>query len=181
MSNINPTAKKGDTSQLERAVVRFDIKDGVAIIDKGIAFQTTKMSVIGSERIDLKEEKIDLGIKPQVRKGIGIGAGHLAEVVRIAGPFAGPKLAADAKGTAKLGATIGVAVATGGISYLGQRLYAGATRDETPCLTALGKKTAKAAEPATTSPGGSVEQKKEGVVKGGVKKILKGTKGLLSK
>ncbi|MCP4409696.1 MAG: AsmA family protein [Gammaproteobacteria bacterium] len=179
VNKINPIAKKGSTSQLECAVVRFDVKDGVAVIDRGIAFQTDKMSVVGSGGIDLKEEKLDLGIKPEARKRIGIDAGQLAELVRIAGPLTGPKLVADAKGTVKLGVTIGAAVATGGVSYLGQRLLASATRDEAPCLTALGKEITQAVEPGKTSRGGSEEQ--EGAVKGGAKNILKGTKGLFGR
>lgn len=179
VNKINPIAKKGGTSQLECAVVRFDVKDGVAVIDRGIAFQTDKMSVVGSGGIDLREEKLDLGIKPEARKRLGIDAGQLAELVRIAGPFTGPKLVADAKGTAKLGVTIGAAVATGGVSYLGQRLLASSTRDKTPCLTALGREITQAVEPGKTSRGGSEEQ--EGVVKGGVKNILKGAKGMFGR
>lgn len=179
VQKVNPLAKKGETSRLECAAVRFDVKDGVSTIDRGIALQTDKMNVVGSGAFNLKEELVDLSLRPDAREGLGVGAGELAQLVRVAGPFSNPGLAADAKGVAKLGATIGVAVATAGTSYLAQKLISRTTRDETPCLTALGKapqgpdsgKTAKQAD-APSKP------ETDSGVTGGVNKLLKDTKSL---
>lgn len=181
VQKINPLSKKGETSRLECGVIRFDVKDGVSTIDKGIAFQSGQMNVVGSGSFDLKKEILDLSLRPEARKGVGVGAGELAQLVRVAGPLSAPGLAADAKGMAKLGATIGVAVATGGTSYLAQKLLSKATQDDTPCMTALGKSSAEGSGSSKTStPTDSPsEQKKDSVIKGDINKLWKGTKSLL--
>ena len=180
VQKINPISKKGETFRLECAVVKLEVKDGVSTIDRGIALQTDKMNVVGSGAFDLREELVDLSLHPEAREGLGVGAGELAQLVRVAGPLSDPGLAADAKGVAKLGATIGFAVATAGTSYLAQKLINRTTRDDTPCLTALGKTSAKGSdsEKSTAKAGDSSESEKDSGLKGGVNKLLKGTKSL---
>ena len=138
-SMLNPSGTREGTL-IECGVINFNIKDGIATADKGIAVASNKMNVIGSGTIDLKTEKLDIGITPQAREGAGISVGQLAELVRLQGTLANPKAGVDTMAALKAGAGAGAALATGGLSILAQGLLDKSTADEDPCATALGKK-----------------------------------------
>ena len=144
-SMLNPSGTREGTL-VECGVVNFNIKDGIATADKGIAVDSNKMNVIGSGTIDLKTEKLDIGITPQAQEGAGVSVGQLAELVRLRGTLANPKAGVDTMAALKAGAGAGAAVATGGLSILAQGLYDKSTADEDPCAIALGQKPAKTAE-----------------------------------
>lgn len=145
-SMLNPTATTREGTLVECGVINFKIKDGIATADKGIAIAANTMNVIGSGTIDLKTEKLDIGITPQAREGTGISVGQLAELVRVQGTLANPKPGVDTKAALKAGVSAGAAVATGGLSILAQGLFDKSTADEDPCATALGQKPAKTTE-----------------------------------
>ena len=148
-SLFNPGAKGSDT-QLECGVIKFDIKDGIATTDKGIAFVTSNMNIVGSGVVNLKTEQLDIGIDPQARSGTSISAGQLAELVRVGGTLAEPKAVPDTKAAFKTAASVGAAVATGGLSILAQGLLDRKSADADPCAAALGLKPA-ATETTTTT------------------------------
>lgn len=160
---MNPFAEKDEYTSLQCGVVRFDVRNGIATTDKGIAAETRKMSVIGSGTINLKTEELDLGIHSEALEGIGVSAGSLAKLVRLGGTLAEPKLEPDTVGILKKGATIGAAVATGGLSLLAEGLFSLAT-NKSPCVTALGKVSAKTADSGVSQPPTSTQKKKGGVL-----------------
>jgi uncharacterized protein involved in outer membrane biogenesis len=139
---LNPASKSSDGTQLLCAVVNFDIKDGIATADKGIAISTSQMDVIGSGTINLKTEALDIGIKPHAKEGVGLSAGQLAGLVRVGGTLANPKPTADVAGMLTTGASATTAIATGGLSLLAQGLFNDSIADSDPCATALGQKSA---------------------------------------
>jgi len=141
-SMLNPSGTREGTL-IECGVINFNIKDGIATADKGIAIVTNKMDVVGSGTIDLKTEKLDIGVTPHAREGVGISVGQLAELVRLRGTLANPKAGVDTMAAFKAGAGAGAALATGGLSILAQGLFDRSTADEDPCATALGQKPAK--------------------------------------
>ncbi len=156
VSMLNPFATSNDETQLQCAVVNFDIKNGIATTDKGIAISTNQMNIIGSGTVNLKTEGLDIGIKPEAKEGVGINAGKLASVVRVGGTLAQPKPTADMVGAVSTGLSVGTAVATGGLSLLAEGLFDRATADADPCTTALGQKpaatqTAKEPEKSTST------------------------------
>ena len=167
-------------TEISCGVVNLNIKDGIATADKGIAIKSSKMNIIGSGIIDLKTEKLDIGIDPQAREGVGISAGQLAELVRIGGTLAEPKAVPDTKAAVMAGVSAGAAVATGGLSVLAQGLFDKETADEDPCKTALGIKQAKAKPAGTTTQEEpkSTTEKATDTVKDVGKSITEGLKGL---
>lgn len=140
---INPFSKGSDTTRLDCAVVNFDIKDGVARTQKGIAVETDSMFIVGDGDIDLRSEQIDIQVRTRSRGGVGVGVGDLAKVVGIGGTLAAPSPALDVKGVASTGATVGAAVATGGISLIAQKAAEKVVQDDSPCQTALGEKSTR--------------------------------------
>jgi len=120
---VNPFRETDPSTELECAVVWLPLANGIAHVDRSIAMETKKLGVSASGTLDFRSETLDFTFKPQVRKGISIGIPNLADLVRLSGPFASPQVKVDAMGSAMAIASIGAAVATGGLSALGQALY----------------------------------------------------------
>jgi len=130
---INPISDSSTSSNLECAVIRLDVKKGVASADKSIVMQTDKIQIISSGIIDLKNETLEFGIKPQAREGVEINLNSLASMVKISGPLKNPSISMSVKDTAVVYSYF----ATGGATFLAKSLFDTATRDETPCKTAI--------------------------------------------
>jgi len=140
LGSLNPLSKSEDYTNMSCAAVRFLVRDGIATADKGIALRTEKVDVVGSGTVNLKNERLDLGIKPQARGGVGLSLSTpLAGLVRVNGTLAKPSMGIDTAGTLKTAASVGAGVATGGLSTLGGLLLDKVAPDSDPCLTALGK------------------------------------------
>ena len=141
LSMLNPDANKQKGGTLECAVVNFNIKDGIATADNGIGLLTSRMNILGGGIINLKTEGLDIGFTPKAREGSGINLGKLAGLVRVGGTLANPTPKADTKAALSAGLAAGAAVATGGLSLLGQGAVGASGGDDgNPCDIALGKK-----------------------------------------
>jgi uncharacterized protein involved in outer membrane biogenesis len=156
VSMLNPFSQSSDSTQLQCAVVNFDIKDGIATTNKGIAVSTNQMNMIGSGVINLETEGLDIGIKPEPKEGLGINAGKFASFVRVGGSLAYPQPTADWTGALSTGLSVSTAFATGGLSLLAEGLFDRATADADPCATAWAQKsvatqTTKQPEKSTAS------------------------------
>lgn len=177
LNALNPQAAKEDYTVLSCGVVRFLVKDGIAKADRGIAVETDKVNVVGSGTVDLRDEKLDLAVKPEAKEGLGLNLGALAGLVRVQGPLADPSVGVDKAGAAKAAVSIGAALATGGLSVLGQSLMDKSSQDPHPCQTALGKAPAKAAEPAPAKPAAPADSGSPKDTLRGVGKALEGLFG----
>jgi AsmA family protein len=176
VEKVNPFRKTDPQTDLKCGVIKFTVKDGMATTDRGIAFETSKMTLVSSGTANLKTETIDFSLRPNPRESAGIGAGELVKLMRVRGTLAEPKIGIDELQAAKSAISIGAGLATGGISALAQGLAGGSTADPNPCATALGKATAPArggAPPATAAPAGKEAPKKGG----GVEQVIKGLFG----
>ena len=137
---LNPFAKEQKGTELACAVVNFNIRDGIATADKGIAIRTDKMNIVGDGTINLKNEKIDIGITPEARTGLGMNMTDLVGLVRVGGTLAEPSALVDKTAVLGAGLSTGAAVATGGLSIVAKGVLDRATTDVNPCQTALGIK-----------------------------------------
>jgi uncharacterized protein involved in outer membrane biogenesis len=147
---INPFRARDPSTELECAVVRLPLSNGVAKIDRSIAMETQKLGVSASGTLDFRDETLNFTFAPKARKGIALDFGSLADLVHVSGPFTAPQVTVDVAGSAKALASIGAAISTGGLSALGQALFAWSEGGGPgPCQIALG-----AAAPAATKPGG---------------------------
>lgn len=151
VDKLNPLGKRDPYTELKCGAVRFAAKDGIASTDKGIALETSKMTLVSSGTVNLKTEAIDFSLRPQPRPVTGIGAGELVKLLRVRGTLLEPKFGIDELETAKTAASIGAAVATMGLSVLAETLVKKATADPHPCQTVLGRPAAAAKTGATPS------------------------------
>jgi AsmA family protein len=135
---LNPFRKKQNESPINCIVVKFDIQDGEAISDSGIAAQTQNLNVIGGGIIDLKSEQFDFLLRPEARSGINIGTITLVDAVRISGRFSDPVVNAETQAALlKRAGTVGTVLLTGGLSLIAQKLFDKAQFKDDPCNEAL--------------------------------------------
>ncbi len=161
---VNPFRKSDPTTELRCAVVRLPLHDGVAKIERSVAYETSKINMVTAGLVDLREETLDLAIRPSVNQGLRIGVANLAELVRVTGPLMEPRIGLDTMGAARQTVSIGAAVATGGLSLLGEAVLKGAI-DPHPCQSALA-----AGTPVST---GASKPDKPGPVQGFIRGLLK--------
>jgi len=134
---LNPFSEAVDNTQLLCGVIHFHIKSGKATTDNGIAFETKRMNIISSGEVDLSNEKINLSISTQPREGLGLNIADMINIVRLGGTIADPGIVVDTAKTGMAAARTVGAIATGGLSLLGESLMSRLVSDKAPCQTAL--------------------------------------------
>ena len=123
--------------EAECGVIQFDISDGVAESQYGLAMKMKEITLLGGGRIDLENEKLDLVVTPKARKGFGINASSIAKMIKVGGRIGEPEIEADPKGLLQSGFAIGAALFSGGLSLLAQGLYDKAQANSDVCVVAL--------------------------------------------
>ncbi|MFW2438165.1 MAG: AsmA family protein [Arenicellales bacterium] len=120
-SGLLSFAKDKGYTELECGILRVDVKDGIANFDKRLAAQLTEVTWRGGGEIDLKTEKLGIGIAPKPRKGIPISiSGELSSLIYIGGTLKNPKVQLNPKDVAVKYAKYSAYVATGGLTYLAE-------------------------------------------------------------
>ena len=137
LDKVNPFRRTDPYTDLKCTVVRLPVRDGIATSQRSIAYETSKVNMVMAGTINLRTEALDLAIRPNVKEGIGLGAGALAELVRVTGTLADPSVGIDTLGSARAALSVGGAILTGGLSLLGEAAYSKVTADPHPCQTAL--------------------------------------------
>jgi len=130
--NTLKLTKGNDNLNLACAVVRADFKDGLVKIPSGIVVNADKFTIVSSGDINLKNDKINLGVKPFGGKLSDTNiAKALSSLVKLTGTLQKPSVGVDTANVVKnvVGATM-----TGPV-YLGAQLVM--ENDDSPCYTAL--------------------------------------------
>jgi hypothetical protein len=140
-----PGRRKDPYTDVQCAVVRLPVRDGIATSQRSIAYETTRVNIVAAGTIDFRTEALDLAIRPTVKEGLGVGVANLAELVKVTGTLADPSIGLDTLGSARAALSVGGALVTGGLSLLGERLLSSQTGDPSPCRTALGQPPQQAA------------------------------------
>ncbi len=151
---INPFRDVDPSTELQCAVIRLPLHNGVAEVERSIAFETKKFGATASGKLDFRTQTLDLAIRPQVRQGAPLDIPQVVDLVRFRGPFASPAVAIDSVATASTIARIGAAAYTGGLSIIGESLLSRASGS--PCEIALGR-TSGAVQTAGGAVGAVVE------------------------
>lgn len=117
--------------------MRLPLRNGVAQVDRSIAVETPDLAISAAGRIDLRDQTLELAFRPTPKHMPGLNTAQLASLVVAKGPLLDPKLTLDSKGAAGLALSIGAAVASGGLSALGQSLLLNQGADPHPCRYAM--------------------------------------------
>ena len=129
----NPRRQAEEYTELRCAVLGLGIREGVASSDREVALETETLKVVVNGTVDLRDERLALAIRPDSRKGVGLGAGDFAKLVYLAGTIAEPKPTLDINSALKQSAALGAAVATFGLTYVAREIL----EDRNPCRTAM--------------------------------------------
>lgn len=114
------------------AVIRADIKNGIASFPNGIAVDTKNLTLVSSGSINLDNQKIDLSLKPSSKTLSGTNISQaISSLIKIKGTLDDPRIGVDDAGAIKT--LVGV-VTTGPVMLGSQVLLNG---DDYPCYTAL--------------------------------------------
>jgi len=160
---LNPFKSKQTQTKVNCWVNQIEIREGIA--DCKLLLDTDQTSILGAGDINLKTERLNLGIKPTPKQGFGFsGLGkikfsfrELSSPFRMGGTLKRPSLALDPRGTAfTLGKFAGaLALGPAGIAAFFTDVSLG---KKDPCLEAL-KVIGKEAEAATAE--GPLKKRKE--------------------
>lgn len=124
--------KGNDDLNLRCAVVRADLKDGMAQIPNGITVNADKFTIVATGDVNLKKDELNLSFKPFAGKLTDTNiAKVLSSLVKLTGTIQNPKIRVDSANAIK---TI-VGVTTTGPVYLGSQMLL--ENDGSPCYTAL--------------------------------------------
>jgi uncharacterized protein involved in outer membrane biogenesis len=165
LTMVDPGFATREKTVLSCLVVRVPVKDGLAALGKGVAMETNALNLAVGGSVNLRSEALDLGIDPMPQGGSTGITQTTAGMVRVGGTLGAPSVGLDVVGAGKAALKVGAAVATGGLSLLGDALIGEATNDPHPCLTAKGEAPAKSSAPAK-QPSSSPASGIGGAVKG---------------
>lgn len=132
----NPSRRTEKYTEIKCAVVRLPVREGIATAQRTIAVETARVDLVAAGTINLRNEALDLALRPNVKEGLGIGAASLAELVRVTGTLANPTVGIDTLGSARAALSVGGAIVTGGLSLLGEAALKRGAADPHPCQTA---------------------------------------------
>jgi len=140
MGVVNKGGKRDDGVDLQCFVANLDFVNGKSDFDKKIALESPKAFITASGDLNVGTEKMDLSFVVSSGKGVSTGISDMiSSMVKVKGTFMEPTVSVNAEGVIGTAATIGAAVVTGGISYLGQKLIGGMSSTSSPCAKALGR------------------------------------------
>lgn len=166
---VNPSRRTEKYTEIRCAVVRLPVRDGVATAERTIAVETARVDMVAAGTINLRNETLDLALRPNVKEGLGIGAATLAELVRVTGTLANPSVGIDTLGSARAALSVGGAIMTGGLSLLGEAALKKGTADPHPCQTAL----AGGTPPRPARQEAKPQQQEDGGVLGSIRRLFK--------
>lgn len=143
---VNPFHKSDKGTELTCAVARLPVRAGLITVDRSIAYETSKINVVAAGTINLRDESLVLAIRPAIKQGVGLGAGNLAQLVRVTGTLTDPSINLDTLGVARQMLSLYAALATSGASLLVEKVLKGPV-DAHPCQSALAAGTSKPKRP----------------------------------
>ena len=161
---LNPFEEKRKYTPVNCFVNITEIKDGLA--DVKILLDTDHTSIFGAGDVNLKTERLNLGVKPTPKKGdmpanISFSFRELSQPFRLGGPLARPSLAIDAGRTAFVIGKMAGALALGpiGIAAFFADVSVG---NKDPCAIALEKADIKDQPSDIKKPDEKKKEKKSG-------------------
>ena len=124
LKKMNPFKEKQETTSLDCMVARFDIEDGIATIDKGLAYESESLKILGNGTIDLNSEKINILLSSK---------STVARFLQVKGSLGKPEVKVNPVTALQKGTSLWAAIMTGGISMASEIVFDYVTSDGSPC------------------------------------------------
>lgn len=121
------------TPELHCGVTVALFQDGIGVTPHGFAARTTQANLLGNVNVDLGKETMQMSLDSRGRQGVGISVGSIfSNTIQIRGPLTNPGIVPNTTGLLWRG---WAAVATGGLSVLGESLIKRVLATENPCTS----------------------------------------------
>ena len=120
---------------MDCGVINFDLDNGVASKDRGIALQTTDFTLLGGGAIDFSTESLDLQVSTKARRGLGVNVGSFSRVLLVKGKLGNPEVSPGK--LLESGVALGVGYLTGGLSLFARGLFDLIEANSDVCATAM--------------------------------------------
>lgn len=137
LSFLNPFTKVDPNTHIQCAAMNYTIKNGTAFAMNKVAVETDKIDVLGSGKVNLKNEKIDFDFTLRKKSGIDIPMGNFDKYVRLEGTLGQPNIVLDPKGAIQEGISIFSALATGGLSLVVDQVFDTLSQEKNPCQSVM--------------------------------------------
>ena len=137
LSFLNPFEKKDNDTHIQCAAMNYTIKNGTAFAINKVAVETRKIDVLGSGKINLKNENIDFEFTLRKKSGIDIPLGNFDKYIRLEGTLGSPSMVLNPKGVIEEGVSIFSAIATGGMSLVVDQVFDTLSSDKNPCQSVM--------------------------------------------
>jgi uncharacterized protein involved in outer membrane biogenesis len=136
---LNPSSRRANHTAINCGVSGFDIHNGLATVT-ALVVETPDMTVMGEGEVNLRDETLDLSLKPYPKGGAAgwnLSFTELANSLKLGGTLADPSLQVNPEQT-----IFAVLKAAGGVLLFGPAgivaAFAGhSSCGDNPCLTAL--------------------------------------------
>jgi hypothetical protein len=121
LNTINPFRETDTYTDFECIIVPLSVVDGMVTGAPSIFASTDKIRFVIQGSVNLKSEKIRIGVRSTPRRIVSFSAAELVNpYLQVVGTLSSPELAVDEAGVLITG---GAAVATGGLSLLAKGLW----------------------------------------------------------
>ena len=134
---LNPSKKRNKQTRLICSALTFQLKDGTLTTPMGFAVDADNFAILGEGKINFSDESIKVMIDSKPKKGLGFGLNKFVNLIEIEGQLAAPQLSLSKTGLLRLGATLAAALASGGLTLLGEGLMDKQLANSDVCAQAL--------------------------------------------
>jgi uncharacterized protein involved in outer membrane biogenesis len=128
---LNPFSDGSRFTQMDCMVVNARIVDGLVEMEPGFVMRTDRVNMFVYGKANLKNERLDLSLATQARRGIGISAASITNpYFKVGGTLAEPALQLDPTSAA---IAASVATATAGLSIVIRGIWERLLGSQDPC------------------------------------------------
>jgi len=133
----NPFQSRSKDTQVQCAVAKMVVQDGIAYLTPGLGIQTRDANVLGEGRINLAKQTVNLRLGLDNKSALSLQVGSFDNVLKITGSLGDPKYTVSGASVVAEGGSILAAIATGGLSLIAQKAIEVTSKVSDPCGVVL--------------------------------------------
>jgi uncharacterized protein involved in outer membrane biogenesis len=164
-SLFTPRENRSEMTEVQCMALRLDIRDGVGYAKDGLAVITDKVAMAGTGQVDLRDGSLMLRVMMDAREGLTFSPASLVDSATVSGTLDEPIVRPNAAGTAF---KVAGAIATAGLTLLGEKLLDAANASDDACSTVF-----QVPAPEPTDSRGIVEKATRSITDGFGKRVRK--------
>lgn len=137
---LNPFAKKPKHTHVQCAILRLNLRNGMAYAINNLGIETPEFNIWGTGHLNLKTKEIEVELINKPKGGLKIEIGQFAKYSSIKGTLDHPRISFNPKGLIQESLSIIAGIATGGVSTIAEQLFKISENNTSACYSILNKK-----------------------------------------